>query len=33
MKEYITEVPVEHITLPELFWRTDNPVWEFKQLS
>lgn len=27
MKEYITEVPVEYITLPELFWRTNNPVW------
>ncbi|MBN2588833.1 MAG: Nif3-like dinuclear metal center hexameric protein [Sedimentisphaerales bacterium] len=33
MKEYVTEVPVEFITLPELFWRTDNPVWEFEQLS
>lgn len=32
MKEYVTEVPVEYITLPELFWRTDNPVWEFKKI-
>lgn len=31
MKEYVKEVPVEYVTLPELFWRTDNPVWEFTQ--